>query len=62
MSNLRDTAYNATLEVIEKANLSKGDILVVGCSSSEIGGAVIGTDSNEDIAGQVFSGIYSAVK
>ena len=44
MSNLRDTAYNATLEVIEKANLSKGDILVVGCSSSEIGGAVIGTD------------------
>ena len=62
MSNLRDTAYNATLEVIKKANLSKGDILVVGCSSSEIGGAVIGTDSNEDIAGQVFSGIYSALQ
>ena len=62
MNNLRDTAYNATLEVIEKAKLSKGDVLVVGCSSSEIGGAVIGTDSNEDIAGQVFSGIYSAVK
>ena len=62
MNNLRDTAYNATLEVIEKAKLSTGDVLVVGCSSSEIGGAVIGTDSNEDIAGQVFSGIYSAVK
>ena len=62
MSNLKDTAYNATLEVIEKAKLTKGDILVVGCSSSEIGGAVIGTDSNEDTAGQVFSGIYSAVK
>ena len=62
MSNLKDTAYNATLEVIEKAKLTKGDILVVGCSSSEIGGAVIGTDSNEDIAGQVFSGIYSALQ
>lgn len=62
MSELYEAARSATDEVIERAKLKEGSILVVGCSSSEIGGNRIGTDSNEDIAAQVFGGIYDSCK
>lgn len=41
-------------ELYEKASLSKGSILVVGCSTSEVAGSKIGTDSNPDIAGEIY--------
>lgn len=47
---LREQAYNAAAEIIETAGLKKGQILVVGCSTSEILGAKIGTDSSPDTA------------
>lgn len=59
---LREQAYNAALEIIETAGLKKGQILVVGCSTSEILGARIGTDSSPDTAKEVFDGIYKATK
>ncbi len=55
-------ASEITEELIEKAKLTEGQILVVGCSSSEVGGSVIGTDSNVDIAKAVFSGINDTAK
>ncbi len=58
--------YSETMDVMkefgEKAKLKKGDIVVVGCSTSEIGGAEIGTDSNYETAGQVFSAINDYAK
>lgn len=57
---LREQAYNAAAEIIETAGLKKGQILVVGCSTSEILGAKIGTDSSPDTAKEVFDGIYAA--
>lgn len=59
---LRKTAETAARELIEAARLEKGDLMVVGCSSSEIIGHKIGSDSNEEVGGAVFSGIYTAVK
>jgi len=59
---LKQSAETAARELIEIAKLEPGDLMVVGCSSSEIGGHKIGSDSNEDIAGAVFSGIYGVVK
>ena len=53
-------AYNAAKEIIEIANLKAGQILVVGCSTSEILGEKIGTDSSPDTAKEVFAGIYAA--
>lgn len=58
--NLKEQAYNAAKEIIEIAGLKKGQILVVGCSTSEILGAKIGTDSSPDTAKEVFDGIYAA--
>ena len=45
-------------EIIEKAKLKAGDVLVVGCSTSEILGARIGTNSAPEVAAEVFSGLY----
>ena len=59
---IKNQCKNAVLELIEKAKLSKGDILVVGCSTSEVVGSKIGTNSDPDTAVQIFDGIYSALK
>ncbi|MBQ8830719.1 MAG: TIGR01440 family protein [Oscillospiraceae bacterium] len=59
---LYEQAKNITTELCEKAGLKKGNIMVVGCSSSEVAGSRIGTDSNIDVAGAVFSGIYDVLK
>ena len=53
---------NAVKELINLAKLKKGDILVVGCSTSEVVGSKIGTNSDPDTAKQIFDGIYGVLK
>lgn len=60
MKELLNESYNATVELFEKAQIKAGQILVVGCSSSEVCGAVIGKDSNLEAAENIFAGIYKA--
>ncbi|WP_408071964.1 TIGR01440 family protein [Butyrivibrio sp. JL13D10] len=55
-------ASNVVEELCEKAKLKKGQILVVGCSTSEVCGDTIGTGSNLDAAEAVFEGIYSVTQ
>ena len=62
LNNLKEQAYSAASEIIEVAGLKKGQILVVGCSTSEILGSRIGTDSSPDTAKEVFDGIYCAAQ
>lgn len=54
-------AKTVTEELCEKAKLRKGDIFVVGCSSSEIIGGVIGHNSSVEAAEAVFKGIYEVL-
>lgn len=49
-------------EVVEKANLINGSILVIGCSTSEIIGSPMGTDSNLALADDVYSVFYPKLK
>ncbi len=49
-------------EICEAAKLKKGDILVVGCSTSEVVGSKIGTNSDPDTAEKIFEGIYSVLQ
>jgi uncharacterized protein (TIGR01440 family) len=49
-------------QLLEQAQLVKGNILVVGCSSSEIRGSRIGSDSSEEIGKTVFKAIYDIVR
>ena len=53
---------NAVRELLEKAKLKKGDILVAGCSTSEVLGNKIGTNSNPDTAKEIFEGLYGVLK
>ena len=55
--NLYMQAKLVMSEIIEKAKLSKGNIVVVGCSTSEILGKKIGTNSAPDVAKEVFNGL-----
>lgn len=59
-SDITAQAYSATKELIDAAKTHPGQILVVGCSTSEVGGAGIGTDSSPELADAVFEGIYKA--
>lgn len=52
----------AVKELITLAKLKKGDILIVGCSTSEVVGSKIGTNSNPDTAKEIFDGIYGTLK
>lgn len=60
MSNIFEQAYNTAKEIIEIGKLKKGDILVVGCSTSEVIGSKIGTNSSPDTAKELFNGIKKA--
>lgn len=57
--------YDETRAVIselwETAKLKKGDIVVVGCSTSEVVGSKIGTNSNFDVAGEIFRALYEYI-
>ena len=45
-------------ELIEKSGLYEGQLLVIGCSTSEIIGSKIGTDSVPEIAEEIVNVIY----
>lgn len=55
-------AKNAVEELLDVANLRRGALIVVGCSSSELVGEHIGKGSSMDAAKAVFDGIYPALK
>ena len=59
---LKEEAGKLAEEVIGLSKLKAGDILVVGCSSSEILGSRIGTGSSPEVGKAVFEGIYEAAK
>ena len=55
-------ARQAVTELLERARLEPGDIFVVGCSSSEVGGHRIGSDSSPEVAQAILDGIYPILK
>lgn len=55
-------ARQAVTELLERARLEPGDIFVVGCSSSEVGGHRIGSDSSPEVAQAILDGIYPVLK
>ena len=55
-------AAQATAELCDAAALKAGDLLAVGCSTSEVCGSRIGTDSRPEIARAVLSGILGVLR
>ena len=66
-----EETYASAAELYKKAGLKRGSILVIGCSTSEVTGAKIGTNSSMETAGEICralfdfareSGVYLAVQ
>ena len=55
-------ARSAIAELWEKAGLKAGNIVVVGCSTSEVIGSKIGTNSSPGVAAEIFAGLHDFAK
>ena len=53
---------NVIRELCDTAKLKSGDILVVGCSTSEVVGSKIGTNSDPDTAEKIYEGIVTVTE
>lgn len=62
MESIAKQGVRAFEELIEVAGLTKGQILVVGCSSSEIVGETIGKGSSFEVATELFEAVYPVLK
>lgn len=62
LSQAASQARTALQELLQVAKLHRGDILVLGASSSEITGQRIGSASSMDTAEAVFSAIYEVTQ
>ncbi len=58
LETIQNEAKRAVTELLAASGLSAGQILVVGCSSSEIVGETIGHGSSFETANAVFEAIY----
>lgn len=57
-----EQARDMISEFLSEARLGRGDILVIGCSSSEVVGEKIGKGSDFNAAKAIFEGIYPVLK
>lgn len=62
VEDLKQEAYEAVKELLEAARAKKGQLLVIGCSTSEITGEKIGTASKPEVAETVFEGLRTAAE
>lgn len=62
MSEIKRQCIDAVTELCEIAGLKKGQILVVGCSSSEVIGKRIGSCSSEETAQEIYEAVQSVLK
>lgn len=61
-ARISQEAYEAAKALLDEASLKPGSLLVVGCSTSEVAGARIGSDSSPELGKALFDGIYRAAK
>ena len=61
-AELSAQAKAAMEELIEKSGVKAGAVVVIGCSTSEILGAKIGSDSQPEVAKTVFEALWETAK
>ncbi len=62
LDRVREESARVTAQVCEQARMKRGDLFVVGCSSSEVLGEDIGTHTNVEAAEYIYEGICSELK
>ena len=56
--SIYEQTRSAISQLCEKAKLKIGNIVVVGCSTSEVVGAQIGSNSSPEVAAQIFAALH----
>ena len=56
---VQDEAAKAAQQLMDEAHLRAGQIVVVGCSTSEVVGKRVGSWSTPEVAGAIFEGLNS---
>ena len=59
LAQVKEESANAARQLAEAAKLHKGQIVVVGCSTSEVVGHNVGSWSTPDVANAIFEGFNS---
>lgn len=62
MNSIYQQTYAAISELCSQAKLRPGSLIVVGCSTSEVIGARIGTNSSPEVAGEIFAALHDYTK
>ena len=62
IETIKEQVKSAVREVCEASKIQKGEIFVIGCSSSEITGGTIGKNSSEEVGKAVFDSAYEVLK
>lgn len=57
LEKIKKDAEAIAEELVEKAKLREGQIVAVGCSSSEVAGSKIGTNSSPEVAAAICEGL-----
>ena len=60
--DIKEQARTAAADLVETEKLKKGDIFVIGCSSSEVVGLRIGKGSDINAAEAVYEGVMSVLE
>ena len=61
LEDISKQAADAAAELLEAAHLKEHDLVVIGCSSSEIAEYRIGSHSSEEIGEAVFTAVYQVM-
>ena len=59
LAQVKEESANAARQLAEAARLHKGQIVVVGCSTSEVVGHDVGSWSTPEVANAIFEGLNS---
>ena len=59
LAQVKEESANAARQLAEAARLHKGQLVVVGCSTSEVVGKKVGSWSTPEVAAAIFEGLNS---
>lgn len=62
IKNIKLQWKDALAEFFEQTNLKENSLVVIGCSTSEVRGSKIGSDSNQELGNLLFSVLAEAAQ
>ena len=62
LKKIEEDTKTAVIEILDFSKLKKGDVFVVGCSTSEVAGVHIGSAGSTEVGEAIFKGLYPTLQ